>query len=172
MAAWEFVSREKPSFSLTAINPPVVFGPVASSLSSLGALNTSNQRIRDFITGIAKDSCPPTGVYLHVDVRDLALAHVLAFEKPRAGGKRILTVSGLYSNKEIVEIIEKRFPEFRSCLPLGKALATGDYPESGVYQFDNSLAQEILGIRFRSLEESIVDTVHSMMPLEQRLCDC
>ena len=46
------------------------------------------------MTGAAKKSCPPTMNYLFVDVRDLALAHVLAAEKDEAGGKRFFVVSG------------------------------------------------------------------------------
>jgi nucleoside-diphosphate-sugar epimerase len=30
-AAWDFVEKEKPNFSLSTINPPLVFGPIVSS---------------------------------------------------------------------------------------------------------------------------------------------
>jgi nucleoside-diphosphate-sugar epimerase len=108
------------------INPPLVLGPVAHNLVSLSALNTSNERIRDLITGAAKDRCPPTGNYLFVDVRDLALAHVLAIEKPDAGGKRFFIVSSHFSNKEIAKIIDEEFPKFGPHLPTGDALVPGD----------------------------------------------
>jgi nucleoside-diphosphate-sugar epimerase len=29
-AAWDFVEKEKPNFSLSTINPPMVFGPIVS----------------------------------------------------------------------------------------------------------------------------------------------
>ncbi|KAJ5668364.1 NAD(P)-binding protein [Penicillium maclennaniae] len=87
-AAWDFVEREKPNFTLSVINPPLL-GPIVHSLTSLETLNTSNQRIRDLLSGAAKARCPPTGNYLFVDARDLALAHVLAVEKSEAGGQAI-----------------------------------------------------------------------------------
>jgi nucleoside-diphosphate-sugar epimerase len=168
-AAWDFVKEENPTFDLTVINPPLVLGPVAHNLASLSALNTSNERIRDLITGAAKDRCPPTGNYLYVDVRDLALAHVFAIEKPEAGGKRFFTVSSHFSNKEIAGIIGQEFPQFKERLPLGEALTSGDYPVDGVYGFDNSRAREILGVPFRPLKESVVDAVHSLLSVEPQI---
>lgn len=165
-AAWDFMDKENPSFDLTVINPPLVLGPIAHRLASLSGLNTSNERIRDLITGASKARCPPTGNYGYVDVRDLALAHVLAIEKPEAGGKRFFTVSSHFSNKEIAEIIGQEFPEFRDRLPSGEALAPGDYPADGVYGFDNSRSREILGLKFRTLKESVVDAVHSLLAVE------
>jgi nucleoside-diphosphate-sugar epimerase len=147
----------------------LVLGPIAHNLASLTALNTSNKRIRDLITGAAKDRCPPTGNYLYVDVRDLALAHVLAIEKPEAGGKRFFTVSSHFSNKEIAEIIGQEFPHLKDRLPSGEALAPGDYPADGVYGFDNSRAREILSVPFRPLKESVVDAVPSLLSVEPQI---
>jgi nucleoside-diphosphate-sugar epimerase len=30
-AAWDFIEQEKPNFSISTINPPMVFGPIVSS---------------------------------------------------------------------------------------------------------------------------------------------
>ena len=38
----------------------------------------------------------------------------------------------------------------------------GNYPEGGVYSFDNKRSKEVLGIEFRGLEESITDLVKSL----------
>lgn len=147
-------------------NPPLVLGPIVHYLSSLSALNTSNQRIRDLMTGAAKNSCPPTMNYLFVDVRDLALAHVLAAEKDEAGGKRFFIVGGHFCNKEIAEIIGQEFPELKDGLPTGDALQPGDYPEKGTYGFDNARSKNVLGLAYRSLKESVVDTVKSLQAVE------
>jgi nucleoside-diphosphate-sugar epimerase len=141
--------------------PPLVFGPVVNYLNSLDALNTSNQRVRNFIQGQNKDEIPDTGTYIWIDVRDLALAHAKAMEVPEAGGKRFFVTAGYFSNKEIVEVIRKNFPEYENQLP-GKDAKGGDYPEGGVYKYDNSRVKEVLGIKFRSLEESITDLVKSL----------
>lgn len=38
----------------------------------------------------------------------------------------------------------------------------GDFPDGGLYGFDNSRTADVLGIKFRSLEGSIVDLVKSL----------
>ena len=84
-----------------------------------------------------------------------------AIERAEAAGKRFFITTGHFSNKEIVEIVRKRFPALSDKLP-GKDVKGGDYPEGGVYTFDNSQSERVLGIKWRSLEESIVDTVKSL----------
>jgi len=160
-AAWAFVEKEKPNFTLATINPPLVFGPIVHYLNSLDALNTSNERIRDFIQGKYKDGLPPTGVYLWVDVRDVALAHVKALEVEEAANKRFFVVAGTFSNNEIANIIKKYFPDLASKLPEQDTEAAG-YPKGGFYGVDNSQSKKILGINYISLEKTIVDTVKSL----------
>lgn len=95
-----------------------------------------------------------------IDVRDLALAHVKALEVAEAADKRFFATAGYFSNKEIAEIIRKNFKEYENELP-GKDVKGGGYPPKGIYRYDNSRTVEVLEIKFRSLEESIVDTVKS-----------
>ncbi|KAL3455579.1 NAD(P)-binding protein, partial [Aspergillus heterothallicus] len=164
-AAWDFVEKEKPDFTLTTLNPTMVYGPVIHHIADLSALNTSNERIRDIAFGKAKDAVPYTGVFLWVDVRDLAEAHVLAIEKPEAGGHRFCLSPGKYSNRELVEVIREEFPELRDGLATEEdALKGGDFPPGGWYGYDSSKSEKILGVSYRSFKESIVDTVNSLKP--------
>jgi nucleoside-diphosphate-sugar epimerase len=82
-------------------------------------------------------------------------------ELPEAADKRSSTTAEYFSNKEIADIIRKNFPEYRDQLPSPETKG-GDYPEGGLYRYDNSLAVKILGLEFRTLEESIVDLVKSL----------
>jgi nucleoside-diphosphate-sugar epimerase len=161
-AAWEFVEKEKPNFDIATINPPLVLGPVVHYLNSLDTINTSNERVRNMIQGRTKESgLPPSGVFIWVDVRDCALAHVRALEVPEAGGKRFFTTAGYYDNSEIAEIIKKDFPDLAGQLP---ADLKSDRP-ADAYGFDNSRTKELLGIKYRTLRESVDDTVKSMLEL-------
>lgn len=160
-AAWEFVEKESPNFTLSTMNPPLVLGPIVHYLNSLETLNTSNQRVRNLLQGKCKEEIPDTGTFIWVDVRDLALAHVKAIEVPEAASKRFFITAGYFSNKEICEIIRKNFPEYEKELP-GKEVKGGDYPEGGVYKFDNERTKSVLGIEFTGLEKSIVDLVKSL----------
>ena len=158
-AAWEFVAKEKPGFDLVTINPPLVFGPVIHHLSSLSSLNTSNELLRDIIQGkYQAEGLPRAGVFFWVDVRDLADAHVHAAERKEAGGKRFFVTAGDYSNEEVGRIVQENFSEYKD--KVGD-LSKAGYGE-GRPKFDNKQSLEVLGIKYRTLEESIVDTVKSL----------
>ncbi|KAL4956130.1 NAD(P)-binding protein [Aspergillus filifer] len=159
-AAWDFVEQEKPNFDLATINPPLVLGPVVHYLSSLDAINTSNSRISGIVRGFNKDSIPPTGTFLWVDVRDVALAHIRAIEVAEAGAKRYFVTAGHYANKDIVDIIRDAYPELDDRLPPKDA--ESDMPKD-VYGYDNSRSIQVLGLKYRSLKESVVDTVKSLL---------
>ena len=147
-ASWDFVESEKPNFTIATVcsiqrwstrlshcllsqcNPPLVLGPIVHYLRDLDSLNTSNQRIRDILLGKAREEIAPTGTFLWTDVRDLALAHVRAAERPEAAGKRFFITAGYFSNKEIANIIRDSFPDLASKLPTEDTKG-GDYPEEG-----------------------------------------
>ena len=165
-AAWEFVTVESPGFDLVTINNTYTFGPIPRSLAGLEALNTSNHRIRDLVHGQwCELGVPATHpVFTFVDVRDVALAHVRALTVPEAGGKRFYVVGGFFSNPRLVQIVRQHFPELENRLP-GEATVTDDFPENH-WRFDNRRSREVLGIEYRSLEESVVDTVRSILEFE------
>ncbi|KAI2627721.1 3-beta hydroxysteroid dehydrogenase/isomerase family protein [Hypoxylon sp. NC1633] len=161
-AAWDFIKAENPSFTLTTMNPPMVYGPVIHSLASLDSINTSNARFVSLLRGSPSAPCPPTVNYLFIDVRDLALAHVLALEKPEAADQRFLVTAGNYSNAEIAQIIGEEYPEFRDRMPVGEALKPGQRPATGVNGYNNGKSVEVLGMEYRSLRESVVGVVESI----------
>ena len=158
-AAWDFVRTEKPNFSLSVLNPPLVLGPVIHYLNSLEAINTSNQRVRDLVLGKYRDELPPSAVFIWVDVRDLAEAHVKAIEVPEAAGQRFLITAGYFSNKQIADAIRDSYPDLVDKLP------SKDIPDDlpkGIYEFDNSKSTKDLGLSYRRLNESVKDTVESI----------
>lgn len=58
----------------------------------------------------------------------------------------------------IADIIKKDFPEYADQLPEVREPNDG-LPEGGCYKVDNSRSTEILGLSYRSLEESVKDLV-------------
>ena len=155
------MAAEKPSFDLVTLNPPLVFAPVTESVS-LDRLNTSNQRIAAIVEGKLRDSpLPPTGVYLWLDVRDLALAHIRALAASEAGGQRFLVAAGYFSNKAIVDAIRETHPELSSKLP---EKSVDDTPPN-IYKYDEGRkAASILGMTsYRGFNETIGDTVDSLI---------
>ncbi|OQE28023.1 hypothetical protein PENFLA_c005G04338 [Penicillium flavigenum] len=159
-AAWTFIEKEKPNFDIATINPPLVFGPIVHYLNSLESLNTSNQRLRNLIQGQMKEKIAPTGNFLWVDVRDVALAHVRAIEVPEAGGERFFVVAGFFSNKELADIARETHPKLESKLP--PADSSSDFPEN-IYEIDNNKSQKILGLKYRPLKQTVSDTIDSLL---------
>lgn len=84
-AAWDFVAALPAGrgLELVVVNPGMVLGPLLSSRTS-----TSHEPIRRLLAG-ADPGSPRVGWAL-VDVRDLAVAHRLAMEKPQAAGNRYI----------------------------------------------------------------------------------
>ncbi|KAH0836059.1 putative NADPH-dependent methylglyoxal reductase GRP2 [Fonsecaea pedrosoi] len=165
-AAWEFLQQQQqsqgpPPFSLTTLCPPMVLGPVISHLDSLDRLNTSNQVIGDLIQGKYKAKIPDNATFTWVDVRDLALCHVLALEKPGAANQRFLVAAGYFSNREIVEIIRRRHERLRDRLPAEDSPG-GGYPEGGLYKVDSTKVTKTLGVTWRDLADTVTDTVNSL----------
>ncbi|KAI0391862.1 3-beta hydroxysteroid dehydrogenase/isomerase family protein [Xylariaceae sp. FL0594] len=164
-AAWRYVEDEKPNSTLTSMNPPMVYGPVIHHLSSLDSINTSNARFVSLVKGSPTTPCPPTVNYLFVDVRDLALAHVLALQKPEAANQRFLITAGNYSNAEIAQTIAQEYPEYADRMPTGEALKPGERPATGVNGYDNRKSIEVLGMEYRSLKDSVVGVIDSIKHL-------
>ncbi|RKF55736.1 Ketoreductase azaE [Erysiphe neolycopersici] len=160
-AAWEFVEKEKPNFTISTINPPIVYGPIVHYLNSLDKLNTSNTFIYEIMSGKRKEDTLDSRPTLWVDVRDVALAHIKAFELEEAAGQRLFVTAGLKSMRDIADVIRKDFPELTAKLP---NLNTTQPPANG-YKYDNSLTTKIVGPTQYSFEQSIDDTVKSLQSL-------
>lgn len=68
-AAWDFVETEKPNFSVSAITPPMIYGPMLGEVPNMSKLNTSSADIYRLFNGSLKEM-PDTDFYAYIDVRD------------------------------------------------------------------------------------------------------
>ncbi len=165
-AAWDFVKdpANAVKFDLVTVNPPMVFGPVVHYLASLDGVNTSNARVADCLAGKWREEVPATGAaMIWVDVRDVAAAHVKAgLEVEEAGGKRLFVTAGWFSNAEMARVVRKTFPEDAEKLPTEETKGGEIPPAEGRFKFDNEATRKLLGIEWRSFEESIADTARSL----------
>ncbi|WAO90163.1 Epimerase domain-containing protein [Fusarium falciforme] len=146
-AAWDFVAENRTIRLWTKVN-------------------TSNSRMVDLVQGKWKEAIPDAylaAVYW-IDVRDLALTHILGMEKPEAGGRRLMPLGGRFGNRMIADIVWKHFPELREKLP-GPDVPGGSLaPADQVYRVDNTETKRFLGIEWREFETAIVDCVDSLKP--------
>ena len=104
-----------------------------------------------------------------VDVRDVALAHIIALTSPLASGQRILLVSGLITPQLVANIIRQHFPELRERVLEGdpkRILPKGVDPTG----WDTSRSTQILGggsWKYTPLEVSIVATIKDLLAREK-----
>ena len=162
-AAYDYVEKNKPNFSVSSICPPMVYGPAAHTIDSLDHLNTSSADIYRLMNGSEK-SVPETNFFAFVDVRDVGEAHARAYETAEAAGQRYLCTAGGYTYQQVCDIIRKDFPAKKSLVPEG----TPGAPYPDVYKVDNSKIKKELGMSFRDLQTCIHDQVAEFIELEKK----
>ncbi|KAK6198196.1 protein induced by osmotic stress [Scheffersomyces amazonensis] len=161
-AAWDFVENEKPNFTLTSINPVYVFGP-QNTPPKTKELNLSAAMVGDFLKLGPNDDVPQMQT-AYIDVRDVAKAHIIAFEKDEAQGKRFVLADCFFDGQLILDFINNNFPELKGKLPVGKP---GEYTAYGPTTLNDSNARSILNIEYISLEKSVVDTIKQIVHLKE-----
>ncbi|KAK4407415.1 Cinnamoyl-CoA reductase 1 [Sesamum angolense] len=144
-AAWKFV-KEK-GIDMVAINPSMVIGPLLQP-----TLNTSSASILNLINGA---KAYPNVTAGWVNVKDVANAHILAFENPSANG-RYCVVESVAHFSEVVKILRELYPNLQ--LP---EKCADDKPFTPTYQVSKERAKS-LGVEFTPLKESLNETVESL----------
>lgn len=171
--AWRFVAEEKPGYDLIVLNPFIVIGP-----SRVPTLGVSNKMFVDMLSGtypVIMSLC-----WGFVDLRDVARAHVLAMETRAAAG-RYLCANGTISMRDVVTMLREigyggyRLPRVGLDSPIGDALmrlaartrprGVSDYLRTHigrVLRFDNTKIRHDLGLEFRPLAATILDTMRDL----------
>lgn len=144
-AAWKFV-KEK-GIDMVVVNPAMVIGPLLQP-----TLNTSSAAVLNLVNGAATY---PNASFGWVNVKDVANAHILAFENPSANG-RYLMVERVAHYSDILKILRDLYPTMQ--LP---EKCADDNPLMQNYQVSRERAKS-LGVEFTTLEESIKETVESL----------
>jgi len=163
-AAWDFVEKAKPAYTLTTLCPPMVYGPPEQEVSSLSKLNASTQNFYNAFIGKEK---PSAGVWIWVDVRNLAQAHVAAIESPAAAGQRYLISEGCFSPQEVTDFIWKHYPERATKYKIDKGTPGQLYPEEGTYHPDNSKSRKDLGLTYNLFDKMCEDLFARFIQLEE-----
>ncbi|KAH9918743.1 NAD(P)-binding protein [Epithele typhae] len=140
-------------WDLVVLNPPFVFGPVLHEVRDAVGLNES---ARDWYESVVKGAKTTEQLATvgssYVDVRDLALAHVLALQKQDAAGQRIIVSAGPFNWQNWVTIAHKLYPEIQEG-------DTSYDPEKATYaiRYVPDKERELLKTPFRSMEETTKD---------------
>nr|QHS84907.1 cinnamyl alcohol dehydrogenase [Pyrus sinkiangensis] len=144
-AAWKFV-KEK-GIDLVTINPAMVIGPLLQP-----TLNTSAAAILNVIKGARTF---PNASFGWINVKDVANAHIQAFERPAASGRYCL-VERVAHFSEVVRVLRELYPTLQ--LP---EKCADDKPFVPTYQVSKEKAKS-LGVEFIPLDVSLKETVESL----------
>jgi len=163
LAAWGFHEKHKAEiqWDLVVLNPPFVFGPAIQEITGGPAgLNTS---LKSWYDAIVADG-PKTQELLStsnvwVDVRDAALAHVLALQKEAAGGERIIISAGSFNWQEWLDVANTVHPYPLPNHPPPKGIPELEKVHN--IQYDTAKERRIFGIKFRTMEETSRDTLEN-----------
>ncbi|PPQ91157.1 hypothetical protein CVT25_003035 [Psilocybe cyanescens] len=146
-AAWDFYEKHKAEscWELVVINPSI---PPLQEFETSAEAPLSVQLWYDHIAK-EQDEEGINGTFIYADVRDVAEAHLRSITREAAGGERIVVSAG--------NIIFALKPEYYSSgiLPRGKP----DVQGVPIIVVNTTKAQDILGIKYRSLEETIESTL-------------
>ncbi|RDX62897.1 Tetraketide alpha-pyrone reductase 1 [Mucuna pruriens] len=144
-AAWKFAKEN--SLDLVSVNPAMVVGPLLQA-----ELNTSAAAILNLING---SETFPNDTYGWINVKDVANAHIQAYEIASASGRYCL-VERVAHFSELALILRDLYPTFQ--IPEKSA---DDKPYVPTFQVSKEKAKS-LGIEFIPLEVSLRETVESL----------
>ncbi|KAI1089853.1 NAD(P)-binding protein [Rostrohypoxylon terebratum] len=154
-AMWEWVGAHKGEvgFGLVTICPAWVFGPYAYELRDTKGLSESVQLLNAIVDA---DKVPDFDIGGYADAREVAFAHIRALEVPEARGKRFI-VSQDFRHQAALDVARED-PVLAERLPEGKK---GEWVPA--YRIDGSLVTRVLGLKYRSLKDTIVQTYRQLL---------
>lgn len=167
-AAWEFMGEHKPQFSLSTVNPVYVLGPQPTDNFNIEKLNVSAEAINAVLkVQSPNDEVPPVNHYA-VDVRDVAKAHIVGFEKEEAKGQRLFMTTSHFTQQDILDVLHKKFPEQSKNIPVGKpGSQKEDVGKRSILV--NEKTRKILGFSLMPVEQTIADSVEQIYKVEGKL---
>ncbi|XP_071931741.1 phenylacetaldehyde reductase-like isoform X1 [Coffea arabica] len=98
-AAWKFAKEQ--GINIITINPGFVIGPFLQP-----SINLSVEMVLNLVNGAESF---PDGTHRWVDVRDVAYAHILAFEVPSASGRYCLVGRSAHAS-QVIKILHELYP--------------------------------------------------------------
>lgn len=164
-AAWNFIEKQQPTFTIATLCEPMVYGPRADNLKSLDDLNTSNAAIWKLVTSGKDAEVPVARMPWEIDARDVAFAHVAALERQTKTNERYIIAAQSFSNQEIVDLVHEstKIPSnIKDTTPRGTPGQR--LPEH--YQIDSSKAQKELGVTYIPLKTTIEDLILQLVKIQ------
>ena len=166
---------ENERFELSAVYPCYVLGPSLVKEYKTGLVIVYNMTNKWPING----GIPNLAIGM-VDVRDVALAHILCLTSDAAQGKRFIIAGGSMFFKEQAAELRKIFPKDQYDYDIAskdityeetKKAADAGNPYAKKYLqrwghlsvYNNTRSREVLGLQYRPASETLKDTVETLI---------
>ncbi|GJM87310.1 hypothetical protein PR202_ga03251 [Eleusine coracana subsp. coracana] len=140
----------KRGLQLSVVLPCMTMGPMLQQ-----TLNFSSIHVARYLMGTKKTY--PNAVAAYVDVRDVARAHVLAYERPEARG-RYLCIGTVLHRAQLIGLLKELFPQY----PVTAECEDDGMPMANPYTSSPSQRIKDLGLQFTPLNKSLYEAVISM----------
>ena len=164
--AWDFAART--GMVLTTIHPGAIIGPVLDEDASISV---------GLVSGLLDGSMPamPNNGFCVIDVRDVAELHLAALDKAESAGQRYLATSDYMPFPEVAKILQEAYPDRKITMKVVpdwiiRTLAIFGGPTRQIINdignqkvFDGSKGEGLLGRKFISARQSILDTAESVI---------
>ncbi|CDK25822.1 unnamed protein product [Kuraishia capsulata CBS 1993] len=163
-SARDFVKDEKPNFTISTVNPVYIFGPQMFE-ETLGNLNTSS----DLINGAIKLSPDAEGPFVDpsgggIDVRDVALAHLLCIQDAaKFKDARLVMSCGTFCQQTLLDILNARIPELKGKIPVGDSAAGKKFLAENMSSSNLSKTEALFGQKYITLEDTVYDTARQIV---------
>ncbi|KAF8312002.1 NAD(P)-binding protein [Clavulina sp. PMI_390] len=159
-AAWDFVKKEQPKYELTTVLPAWCIGPYIHNTSKgLGSTPAV------FLAMLPKGDTSGNRAFPFVDVRDAALAHVLAMESDQLAGERILATSDeIFAWQDLYDILYDADLGITKSLPPKEATYGAGKKKSLLPVISSAKSLEFFEeLKYKSLQESMVEMGNAMV---------
>ncbi|MBH0005025.1 NAD-dependent epimerase/dehydratase family protein, partial [Pseudoalteromonas sp. SWYJZ12] len=167
-AAWKFLEEEKPGFTMSSVLPAVSLGPIHKAITRPPRHDVSLGWLYDYIADPPrKTGASPAKITLFVHVFDVADIFVASLTSPEADGQRIIALGEKNSYAAVADILRKAYPD-RKIPPTDPNEPAMGFPGAEVIQFDVSLGTKLLGGKWRSLEQMVLDGAKDLVEKEKK----
>ncbi|CCH46697.1 Dihydroflavonol-4-reductase [Wickerhamomyces ciferrii] len=160
---WEYSSKN-PNVKVSVINPAYVFGPQLFD-ETVHELNYSSDLLGSLVTnGNGDDYKRLKGGF--IDVRDVAKAHLFAFQRDNTINKRLFLNETTFTEQTLLDIVNAKFPSLHDKVPKGVPGSDKETLRESFTVFDNTKTKEILDFEFISLEQGVFDTIDQIIKVK------
>lgn len=172
--AWYRIEEDKYNIDQTVLNLGIQLGPSIVSHTNYASAAFMKKLFSEKLRYTLKIQMPI------VDVRDAAIAFCKCLYKKATYNKRIIITQGAYSMEKQIDPLYEEFRPYGYKLPrsvLGKLpaffMSFIDENISNIYQFvgkkytiDTQLAENLLKIKYRDMDETLIEMVYNLIDRE------